>query len=577
MTGPDRAARALRRRLLSDIYGPEAGSTAASSIDDLVDGAMARGDSTLASRSGWDENDLWLIAYPDHVREPGRRSLATLAELLAGPLAGLATGVHVLPLHPATSDGGFAVADYDVVDPSFGSWSDVERLAEAVDVMADAVVNHTSASHPWFRGFLAGEAARSGWYRVPDPNGDLGPVVRPRTSPLITTFELSAGGEVDVWTTFSADQVDLDVRTPDVVVALCAVLLNYVAHGAGVLRLDAIAYLAKQEGTPSIHLPDTHRVVQVWRSALGEASPGTLVVTETNVAHVENLSYLGDGEIAEADMVYQFALPPLVLHTLTTGDPAALVEWSPLAATPWPGTTTLSFLASHDGVGVRPLEGLVDPVAVEALAALTERAGGVVNRYRHGSGEDRPYELAAAWFSLMDGDVDPVVALARHLAAHALMLALPGVPLVYLHSLLATPNDTVTFAATGHGRDLNRARLDRAVLWSRLGEPDSLARRSLDGISALVAARRSSPAFHPEAPHRVSSPEPGVVLVERVGFGGEEAAVWIEVAGRPVAVPGRDARWVAIPTRDPLPAEVRIRPFGSVWAIRGQPDAPRRR
>ena len=353
-----------------------------------------------------DERAAWVIAYPDHVTAPGRAPLAVLDEVVARHLTPSITGVHTLPVHPSSSDGGFSVLDHAVVDPAFGSWADLSRLAGRTTWMADAVVNHTSAQGTWFRRFLAGEAPYDGFFvRLPD-GVDTSAVVRPRTSPLAHDFVADDGRVERVWTTFSADQVDLDFRSPDVLLAVVDAVLRYVAHGARAVRLDAVAFVWKDPATPSINLPEAHVVVQLLRACLDRVAPDVVLVTETNVPHAENVSYFGDPPGApEADAVYQFALAPLVLHAALTGSTAVLRTWLGALRPPPPGRTFLNFLASHDGIGLRPVEGLVDDAGLDALVAATRSAGGVVNERTVGA-RDRPYELAVSWFALMADGVD---------------------------------------------------------------------------------------------------------------------------------------------------------------------------
>ncbi len=584
--------RGRRRQVLVDLYGDDAGGAAADAIEQRLEAARAAVISGRPVPGGprdpgqrWDERDCWLIAYPDQFKGQQSSRLQDLVDVVARHLESIVTGVHILPFHPSTSDGGFAVADYASVDPAVGDWADIAEIGARHELMADAVVNHTSAAHPWFTGFLDGDPTYRGWYRRTAPGDDLSSVVRPRTTSVVTSFDRPDGTSMGVWTTFSADQVDLDMEEPAVMVALVDVLCRYLEHGARAVRLDAIAYLVKRPGTPCIHLPETHEIVSFWRSALADVRPDVLVVTETNVPHVENLSYLGDGTVPEADVVYQFTLPPLVLHTLVTGDPSALVAWAPRAATGLPGTTTFAFLASHDGIGVRPIEGLVTPEEVERLADAVVSTGGMVNRYHRADGVDAPYELATTWFSAMQFDAPFGIddrALARHLAAHAIILALPGMPLLYTHSLFASPNDVDTPARTGHARDLNRARLSVTDLDAELADPRSRARRCLDGMTALVAARRRSPAFHPEARHRVWSPAPGVVAIERgapTASLGPRAIVVVEIAGTRAdrvrldsssehdRTPADDVRRAGLAADHDSPPVVDLAPYGVAWLI----------
>jgi glucosylglycerate phosphorylase len=467
-----------------------------------------------------DEATSILITYGDQVRAPGEPPLRTLRRLLDGPLADTTAAVHLLPFYPSTSDDGFSVADYLAVDPSVGTWEDVAALAAGHDLMFDAVINHTSAAHPWFAGFLAGDPRFAGWYVTADPDTDLSATVRPRTTPLLTPFS-GHDGVRHVWTTFSADQVDLDYRRPQVLAAVLDVLLTYVERGARLLRLDAITYLWKAPGTTGVHLPQTHEVIKLIRSALEAATPGVVVVTETNVPHAENVSYFGNG-CDEAQMVYNFALPPLTLHTVATGDARALCTWARGLTNPSDEATYFNFLASHDGIGVRPVEGILTRAEVSALAQRVRERGGLVSSKSDVGGGESPYELNV---SLFDGLAEPGApegdGVQRLLAAHALMLAMPGVPGIYVHSLLGSRNDHAAVAATGRARSINRGRFDLAALQADLSDPDHRRSQVLHGMRRLLRARARHPAFHPQAP-AVWPDAPAPVAAVRRRAGGSE-------------------------------------------------------
>ncbi len=300
------------------VYGEPQASALIERIDRLIAEMTPRpGDFSLSER------DALIIAYGDHLHRAGEAPLATLRttlKRLALPLSGL----HILPFFPYSSDDGFSVIDYRQVDPALGSWDDVRALCADFRVMFDAVFNHISAQSGWFQAFLRGEAPYTDYFITVDPSADLSQVTRPRALPLLTPFETPTG-RVDVWTTFSDDQIDLNYANPDVLIAMIAVLLFYVEQGANLIRLDAIAFLWKQIGTSCLHLPQTHLIIQLLRDVLDLVAPGVILITETNVPQRENLSYFGDGT-DEAQLVYQFPLPPLILHTLRTGDARRLTE-----------------------------------------------------------------------------------------------------------------------------------------------------------------------------------------------------------------------------------------------------------
>lgn len=466
----------------------------------------------------WSERDAVLITYGNTFSAPGEVPLRTLERVVDRLLGEQVSMVHVLPFSPFSSDDGFSVIDPWEIDPDLGTWADLEHLARQQGLMADLVVNHLSASSPWFERFRQGVEPGRSWFVTADPTDDLSAVVRPRQHDLLRPIE-TADGVRHVWCTFSHDQIDVDVQNPDVLVELIALVGQLVATGARFVRLDAIAFLWKEVGTSCIHLPQTHEFVKLLNTLLAVAAPEVVVLTETNVAHVENLSYLGDGD--EAHMAYNFSLPPLTVMAMLDGDATPLVRWlGDLEATP-PGTTLLSFLACHDGIGVRPLNGLVPDEDVDRLAAAIVERGGEVSMAATPSGP-RPYELnTTMWSALADVDGDAELDLARFLAAHTLMLSVRGVPALYVHSVLGSPNFEELRTATGRARSLNRGRLTEAEVDTILAE-DEIRAAVVSGIRARLRARQGHPAFHPEAAQAVVDIGPEVVALRRTAADGRE-------------------------------------------------------
>jgi glucosylglycerate phosphorylase len=482
----------------------------------------------------FDETDVWLIAYGDHVTEPPQAPLATLGDFLARHTDGTVTGLHLLPHYPATSDDGFAVADFATVDPALGEWDHVEALAANHRLMLDAVFNHTSASHPWFTGWLADDTRFRDFYLDVDPATDLASVVRPRTSPLLTRFE-SATGTRHVWTTFSADQVDLNYANPEVLLAVTAELLRYLAHGARMIRLDAVAFLWKEPGTSCIHLPQTHEIIRLWRTVVDAVAPGTLLVTETNVPHRENVTYFGSGE-DEAHLVYQFALPPLTLATFRSGDARRLADWAAGLETPSDSTTFLNFLASHDGVGVRPVEGILDETGIADLCEGVRRAGGQVSYRTRPDGGQSPYELNAVYLDALAAPEpeDPAREVDRFVAAHSVLMSLAGVPLLYFNSLFGSRSWTEGVERTGRARTINRQRFELAEIEAELADPSSLRRQVLERLLHRIRIRTADPAFHPGAGQTVLDSGPSILALQRTPTDGGPPVLCVhDVSGRP--------------------------------------------
>lgn len=452
----------------------------------------------------WDHRDVVMITYADQIRESGKSPLDAQRQfLLDHNLDELIRCVHLLPFCPSTSDDGFSVADYLAVDPESGDWDDIKRLGERFDLMYDLVLNHSSQQHRWFQGFLNDEPEYKDFYTTADPSEDLSEVVRPRSLPLLTEFD-SVSGKRHVWTTFSADQVDLNYANPRMMLAMLKTLVEYARRGARIIRLDAIAFLWKEIGTSCLHLPQTHAAVRLMRHVLDVAAPGTIVLTETNVPHAENISYFGDGT-DEAHMVYQFSLPPLLLDAIHSGDTGVLQGWMRSLDLPTDQVTYFNFTASHDGIGVRPAEGILPQERVDALVDVAKAHGGRIGMRTKPDGSQSPYELNITYLdAIADRTKVPAAEHAqRFLATQAIMLSMAGVPAVYFHSLVGSPNDIAGVEASGIPRRINRHKYERAELEAALSETGSLQQLVADGYRHLLRVRKQQTQFHPNASQTV--------------------------------------------------------------------------
>ncbi|QDV78185.1 sugar phosphorylase [Botrimarina mediterranea] len=470
----------------------------------------------------WNERDVVLITYADQLRsdEGAQSPLVALREwLVENGLEKVLSTVHLLPFCPYSSDDGFSVIDYLAVDPDSGTWEDIAALGEPFELMFDLVLNHISQHSEWYAAYKRGESPYDRFFIEADPALDYTQVTRPRSLPLLTAVETSRGPR-HVWTTFSDDQIDLNYGEPLVLARMLRILVEYAMRGARIVRLDAITYLWKRLGTTCVHLPETHEVVKLMRDVLAAYSPRTLVLTETNVPHVENISYFGQldprtGEADEAHMVYQFSLPPLLLEAFLSGDATALRDWLTNLDPPPPGCTFFNFTASHDGVGVRPLEGLVSDERLAAMVEAVKRRGAIVNTRRQADGSDSPYELCVAYFSALSPEtLDEELHLRRFLSSQAVMLALRGMPAVYFHSLVGTPNDIAGAESSGIARRINRRKYERGELDELLRE-GTLQRRVFEGYRDLLAKRIDEPAFHPDADQRVIQSGSALLAFER--------------------------------------------------------------
>ncbi len=548
----------------------------------------------LHRRLRLDQTACLLVAYGDQFREAGEVPLDTLERAASLLFHDLLSGVHVLPFFPWSSDDGFSVMDFREVDARLGNWQYIERIARRRLLMADLVLNHASAQGAWFQAYRRGEPRyRDFFIEVPE-DADLSAVFRPRTLPLVTEFQ-TAFGRRRLWTTFGPDQVDLNYANPEVLLEMLDVLLLYVSRGAQLVRLDAAAYVWKELATPCLHHPRTHGLVRLLRAVLDAAAPWVLLLTETNVPQAENLSYFGKGN-EEAQLVYQFPLPPLVLDAFLQEETSSLRSWAAALPPCGPHTAYLNFLASHDGIGLLPAAGFLPEVRIHALARAVRERGGRVSFKSTVTGEV-PYELNLSYLDAVTAPGEPVPHRAQaFLCSQAILLALAGVPAIYVHSLLGTPSDREAVERTGQNRAINRRKLEYREAEALLEERGSLRALVLEGYRRLLAARAGHPAFHPHGAQRVRGAhrpgegpgEESLFCLERTSPDGREKvlclhnvggkpAVYRMEAGEPPNRTGasRSDGWVDLISGRLVPVQpaIPLAPYEALWLAALPPDA----
>ncbi|MEM1113694.1 MAG: sugar phosphorylase [Pseudomonadota bacterium] len=446
----------------------------------------------------WSQEDALLICYGDSILDHDTKPLVMLKRFLDERASGAISGVHILPFYPWSSDDGFAVIDYSSVNEALGEWSHIQDIAADYRLMADLVINHCSSRGPWFQNFLAGRDPGRDYFYTASPDADVSQVVRPRTSPLLREVQ-TVDGERHVWCTFSHDQVDLDFRNPEVLAQFVNIVRLYLDMGVHIFRLDAVAFVWKKEGTNSLNLEETHEIVRLLRTLVEHACPDAMLITETNIPNQENLSYFGNAN--EAHCVYNFSLPPLLVNTMVTGDCGYLKQWMMSMPPARNGTAYFNFIASHDGIGLRPTEGLLSEAEVETLIQTMESFGGHVSWRALDDGRNKPYEINISLIDALKGTVrgEDEFGLDRFVCAHAIMLGLEGIPGIYIHSLLGTPNDYARVEHTGHKRAINRHQWHLEDIQSELDEPSSTHARVFNRLHDLLMIRRQQAAFHPNA------------------------------------------------------------------------------
>lgn len=525
---------------LNAIYSEPKGMKIADQLEALAD-KYAK---LVRKREDWvSERDIMLITYGDSIRESGKNPLLSLQQFLSENCQDILSAVHILPFYPYSSDDGFSVIDYRTVNPELGDWEDIRRLEQHFDLMFDGVINHISQHSDWFKKYLQGDPKYREYFIEADPNEDYSKVTRPRALPLLTEFE-TANGIKHLWTTFSDDQIDLNFSNEQVLIEIMDLLLYYAANGARFIRLDAIGFMWKKKGTTCMHLEETHLLIQVMRSVLDAVAPGTILITETNVPHRDNISYFGNG-YNEAQLVYQFPLPPLTLHTLQTGNSGKLLEWADSLEPTTESTTYFNFLASHDGIGVRPVEGLLSKAEVQAMADKVQAHGGFVSYKDNGDGTKSPYELNINYLdALSHPDDDQRLKVKRFIAAQSILLSVIGVPGVYIHSLLGSQNDLKGVEETGRYRSINREKLDREALETQLNG-DTLRNKVFSQMKELIQARREQAAFHPNAGQEVIRFDDRLFSIKRTSAAGEELLALVNVTGESVetALPAALLGW----------------------------------
>ena len=450
-------------------------------------------------RNHWDQGDAILITYGNTIQSSGELPLVTLSRFLDKYLKRQFTAIHILPFFPFSSDDGFSVIDYSTVNPSLGDWENIESISKKYKLMSDLVINHISSRSRWFENYKNGVKPGKDYFIEGNPSDDFSKVVRPRNSPLLTEVRTKAGIR-HVWSTFSGDQIDLNFRNPNVLKEFVSIVRSYLNHGITIFRMDAVPFLWKQKGTSCTNLQPTHEIIKLFHTLIEYYFPSALIVCENNVPSNENLTYFGNAN--EAHVIYNFSLPPLLIYTLLTGRCSHLKNWMMSMPPAQSGTTYLNFIASHDGIGLRPLDGLISDDEVDKLVEKTKQSGGRVTYRKSREGSDKPYELNITLFDLLkstfDSDEDNY-SVERFLCAHSIMFALEGIPAVYIQSIFGSHNDLERLEHTQRNRSINRHIWDEFELEKELSDRQSPHARIFAELKRLLSIRKKQSAFHPNA------------------------------------------------------------------------------
>lgn len=515
-------------------------------------------------RQDFTEKDSILITYGDSIVDGQTHGMKVLKDFMGRFVEDAIETIHLLPMYPYTSDDGFSVTDYREINPELGDWEDIRELSEDYGLMFDAVINHISRSSRWFQGYLKGEAPYTDYFITCDPKADYHTVTRPRALPLLTEVQTESGPK-HVWTTFSEDQIDLNFQCPELLAEIVDLLLMYADRGARYIRLDAIGFMWKELGTSCMHLPQTHQIIKLFKDILHVYAPKVRIITETNVPHQDNISYFGD-DGDEADLVYQFPLPPLVMFSLLTGNAKVLSEWMRTLELPSEKVTYFNFLSSHDGIGVRPVEGLLKKEELQILVDATLRNGGEVSYKDNGDGTKSPYELNINYQDALAGPDRPDrERIGKFLAAETILLSLQGVPGIYIHSLLGSRNDYYDKTVSGLPRRINREKLEYSYLKEQLTE-DTNRREIFREMIRRLQIRRAESAFSPLARQEVLNLDSRVLaLVRENQQTNSKICVLVNVSGDSVGLSLPEVRGENLLGQEFVDGSIDLRPWECAW------------
>ncbi|MBW1960061.1 MAG: alpha-glucosidase C-terminal domain-containing protein [Deltaproteobacteria bacterium] len=552
------------KALLIKIYGEKQGTEAFNRILPKIEAFPAR----KATPGGYySQQDVILITYGDSLLKKGDMPLAAFEDIAKRHLKDIIPTIHFLPFFPFSSDDGFSVMDYYAVNPELGTWENVKSIAKDFRLMFDFVINHYSSKSEWFKNYLEEKEGFKEFAIEVDPSVDLSLVIRPRSHPLLTEFKKKNGKTVHVWTTFSADQIDFNYRSLDVFEKIVEILLFYVKQGACLLRLDAVGFLWKEIGTTCMHLPQTHNMVKVFRKILDVVAPDVILVTETNVPHEENISYFGNGQ-DEAQMVYNFPLPSLLFYTFLKEDATVFSKWAKGLHLPSDYTTFINFTASHDGIGLRPLEGILSQEEINRMIDIVKANGGHISYRVKPDGSQTPYELNITYVDAILADINSDRA-EKFLASQAVQYVLPGVPATYIHSLLGSRNWTEGVKQTGQPRTINREKLYSEDVLSELRNPESFRSRIFFPYVEMIKTRRKQPAFHPNAGFEILDIDRKVFAIKRFS---EEQTIYAltNISSEPVSISlsnyGCCSQTVDVLSGKKFDADsIKIKPYQYIW------------
>jgi len=447
------------------------------------------------------EDTTVVICYGDSVFDNGKlNSIRSFKNFYNKYLSKFFNTIHFLPFYPSSSDSGFAVKDHYKIDGKLGSWTDINNFSKKNNIMADIVINHASSKGLWFKNFLRNKSPGKDYFIKVDKKFDISKVVRPRENRLLKKINVFNKPDF-IWRTFSSDQIDLNFKNPKVLMRFIKIMINLACHGVTIFRLDAIAYLWKESGTKCINLKQTHEIIKLLRIICNSLQNSPYLLTETNLPEKENLSYFGKKN-DQANWVYNFTLPPLLIHALLFEDSSKLNQWMKKLPSTKPKNNYFNFIASHDGIGMRPVEGYLNKIALNALFKRLKKNGAQLSFRKINKIQKKVYEVNITLFNAFkntDYDKKGLHALERYITAHAIMFSIEGVPAVYFNSIFGKSNDEYKYVISNNKRDLNRYKWNKVKLDRFLKDKRSKQKIYYDQITNLLKIRKKQKAFHPNA------------------------------------------------------------------------------
>ena len=516
------------------------------------------------------EQTSLVISYGDNVYANNTNSIKVFQNFFKKNLSKYFSAVHFLPFYPSSSDSGFAVKDHYKIEKKIGSWSDIKRISKFNHVMADIVINHSSARGLWFKNFLKKKRPGKDYFLTVNSKFDVSKVVRPRDHKLLKKIDIFKKSDY-LWRTFSADQIDLNFKNPTVLLRFIKIMIHLVNNGVTIFRLDAIAYLWKKNGTNCINLKQTHEIVKLLRLITNLLNVETIIITETNLPEKENLSYFGKND--EANWIYNFSLPPLLIHAFLFENSSYLNKWSENLPNTKFQNNYLNFIASHDGIGMRPTEGILNQKSLNNFLKRLKKNGSKFSYRKVQNKSRKVYEANITIFdALKKSDSDPSgkFYLDRYIAAHAIMISFEGIPAVYFNSLFGKSNDEAKYVITGNNRDVNRYKWNYKNIKKKLSEKKSKQSIFYQNLVKLLEIRRKQKAFHPNAKRSNINLGSKLFCFKRISLDKKQSIISITNCSSVDQYPKLEQKYykwknIINPKIKSLSKSLKLKPFETMW------------